>query len=121
MKDSLKNFYEYLGSDEELMCYIRINIEWNEESFNKMKQLVREVIKDYADEDYYPKGFILYFMLEIPSVINILSHIKKCTEKDLKSGYTEETYLAMIADRKKQLKDLRWEFIDSLADWGEKG
>ena len=62
MKDSLKKFYEYLVSDEELMYYVRINVEWNEESFNQMKQLVREVIKDYADEDYYPKRFTIYFM-----------------------------------------------------------
>ena len=45
MVESLKKFYEYMGSDEELMYHIRINAEWNEESFLKMQQLVREVIK----------------------------------------------------------------------------
>lgn len=33
MKDSLKKFYEYYASDEELMTYVRLNGEWNEESF----------------------------------------------------------------------------------------
>lgn len=114
MKDSFKKFIDYLGSDEELMYYVRINAEWNEESFIKMKHLVREVIKDYENEDYYPKIFIIYFMREIPSIIIILSHFKKCSEKELLAGYTEETYLSMIAERMEQLNKLRWEFIDSL-------
>lgn len=116
MKDSIKKFYEYLGSEEELMYYVRINAAWNEEAFNKMKELVREVIKDYADEDYYPKSFILYFMREIPSIINILSYFKAGTEEELLVDYTEETYLSMIAERMEQLEKLRWEFIDSLVD-----
>lgn len=118
MKESLKNFYDYLGSDEELMCYIRINVEWNEESFIKMKHLVSEVFKDYENENYYPKRFIMYFMREIPSIINMLSHFKKCTEKELLAGYTEETYLGMIAERIEQLKKLHWEFVNSLSDQG---
>ena len=101
MKNSLKKFYEYLVSDEELMYYVRINVEWNEESFNQMKQLVREVIKDYENEDYYPKLFVVYFMYNIPLIINMLSHFKTCDE-------------SMIAERIKQLEELRNEFIDSL-------
>ncbi|MFT9821058.1 hypothetical protein [Lysinibacillus sp. NPDC056185] len=55
MKDSLKQFLEYDDSDEELAYYIRMNAEWNEESFIKMQQLVRKVMEDYSDEDYYYK------------------------------------------------------------------
>ena len=114
MVESLKKFYEYMGSDEELMYHIRINAEWNEESFLKMQQLVREVIKDYKDKDDYPKHFIRYFMIEVPSIINIISHFKRCDEKALSEGYTDETYLNMIAEKVKQLKALRDEFISSL-------
>ena len=117
VKDSLKKFYEYYASDEELMYYIRMNAEWNENSFNKMKQLARDVMRDYADEDYYPKKFVVYFFREIPSVINIISNFRKCTNKELQAGYTDETYLCMIADRINQLKEFRWEFIKSLEKW----
>ena len=117
MKDSLKNFLEYCGSEEELMYYVRINAEWNEDSFQRMKQLARAVMKDYADEDYYPKRFIIYFMREIPSVINILSHFKKCSEKERLAGYTDESYLSMIAERIKQLEKFRLEFVSSLEDY----
>lgn len=114
MKNSLKDFYEYLDSDNELMYYVRINAEWNEEAFIKMKKLIRDVIKDYEKEDYYPKRFVMYFMLEIPSIINMLSHFRKCNEKEISAGYTEETFLSMIAERIKQLEELRKEFFDSL-------
>ncbi len=116
MKESLNKFCEYLGSDDELFCYVRLNAAWNEEAFIKMRELVRAVMEDYAQEDYYPKRFIMYFMREIPSLINILSQFRACSEEELLAGYTEETYLSMIAERIEQLKKLRWEFVDSLTD-----
>ena len=53
-------------------------------------------------------------MIEVPSIINIISHFKRCDEKALSEGYTDETYLNMIAEKVKQLKALRDEFISSL-------
>ena len=44
MKDSLKKFYEYLGSDNELMTFVRIYGELNEEAFCEIKKLVKEVM-----------------------------------------------------------------------------
>ena len=115
VKESLKNFCKYSASDEELFMYIRINAgEWNEESFVKMKKLVREVIKDYENEECYPKIFINYFILNIPSIINILSNFKGCTDEELRKGYTVESYLSMIAERIKELKKLTMEFQNSL-------
>lgn len=116
MKDSLKKFYEYYASDEELMTYVRLNGEWNEESFCEMRKLVREVMADYAEEDYYPKKIVLYFMLMIPSIINILSQIKVCTEDKLLEGYTQESYMSMLSDKIKLLEEFNWEFIKSLED-----
>ncbi|MCM1099777.1 MAG: hypothetical protein NC079_09755 [Clostridium sp.] len=116
LKESLKNFYEYNASDEELFTYIRTNAgEWNEQSFIHMKEIVREVMEDYKDENYYPKIFVSYFMRNIPSVINILSGFKRCTDKEIQKGYTEEIYLSMIADRIRELKNLQEEFSRSLS------
>ncbi len=114
MKESLKKFYDYLGSDEELMYYVRINAKWNEESFCKMKKLAEAVMEDYAQEEYYPKCLVGYFMNDIPSVINMLSNFKVCTEENIRQGYTQETYTSMIADKIKQLKEFQWKFIRSL-------
>ena len=114
-RESLKNFCKYSASDEELLMHIRINAgEWNEESFVKMKKLVREVIKDYENEECYPKIFINYFILNIPSIINILSNFKGCTDEELRKGYTVESYLSMIDERIKELKKLKMEFENSL-------
>ena len=115
MKESLKKFYEYLASDKEMFYSVRINAEWNEESFCEMKKVVKAVMEDYSMEKSYPKRFVRYFMLEIPSVINILSHINVCTEENLLKGYTQETYMSMLADKINQLESLKWEFIDSLS------
>ncbi|MCM1246531.1 MAG: hypothetical protein NC293_12890 [Roseburia sp.] len=115
MKESLKNFYRYNASDEELFTYIRINAgEWNEQSFIQMKKIVREVMKDYKDENCYPKVLVSYFMRNIPSVINILSGFKRPSDEEIQKGYTEEMYLSMIAERIKELKKLQLEFERSL-------
>lgn len=114
MRESMSNFYDYIVSDEELGYFIRMNAEWNEESFCKMRQIVRAVMADYAQEDFYPKRFIGYFMNDIPAITNMLSHFKVCTEENRKRGYTQETYMSMIADKIKQLNELMWEFKDTL-------
>lgn len=110
-QESLKKFCEYSASDDELFTYIRINAgEWNEESFIKMQKIVREVIRDYKDEDSYPKVFVNYFVLHIPSIIHILSNFRNCTDKEIRMGYTKETYLNMIAERIKELKNFSLNF-----------
>lgn len=115
MKESLKNFYNYIASDEELFVYIRINADrWNEESYLQMKKIIKEVIKDYKDEDCYPKAFVSYFVTNIPSIISILSGFKRCLYEELSEYGTQEIYLSMIAGRIKELKDLQLEFIHSL-------
>ena len=114
MKASLEKFFEYVGSDEELMYFMRINADWNEESFIKMEQLIREVIRDYANDDSYHKKFIIYFMREIPSIIEMLSHFKVCPEDYIQEGYTQESYRNLIAERVERLQKLRKDFIKSL-------
>ena len=115
MKESLKNFYNYKASDEELFEYIRMNAgKWNEKSFLQMKKILREVIKDYKNEDCYPKEFVSYFVTYIPSIINILSGFRRCTDEELCKYLTEELYLSMIAERIKELKNLQLEFERSL-------
>ena len=104
MKESLKRFYEYLESDEDLMYCVRIQVEWNEEAFLKMKRLSREVMKDYAHKDNYPKRFIAYFMWEIPTIIDILSQFKHCSKKDKSKGYTDETYRIMNYRKNQSIK-----------------
>ena len=119
MKDSMKQFYEYFISDEELMGCIRTTAEWNEQSFIQMKQLVEAVMKDYGNEDYYPKMYVNYFMLFVPSVINIISRFRACSESERLQGYTNESYLSMIAERIEQLEELCRKFRESLTDNGE--
>lgn len=115
MKESLKNFYDYKASDEELFVYIRINAgKWNEKSYLQMKKIVKAVIKDYRNEDCYPKAFVSYFFTNIPSIINILSGFKRATDEEIREYHTEEIYLSMIAERIKELKDLQLEFMHSL-------
>lgn len=115
MKESLKNFYKYKASDEELMTYIRINSgKWNEKSFVHMKKIVREVMQDYRNEDCYPKIFVSYFVTYIPSIINILSNFRGCTDEEIREYHTEEAYLNMIAERIIELKNLEREFANSL-------
>lgn len=71
-------------------------------------------MKDYAYEDDYPKQFMAYFIREIPAVIDMLSHYKCCSEKELPAGYTDESYRNMIAEKIEQLKKFQQEFIHSL-------
>lgn len=115
MKDSLKKFYEYADSENELLKYVRLNGEWNEELFYEMRRLVREVINDYDKEKGYPKKFIYYFMATIPSIIDMLSQMKDSSE--VPRGYTQESYANMLSEKMKLLYELGREIRRSLQDF----
>lgn len=108
MKDSMKQFYEYYISDEELMGYIRTTAEWNEKSFIKMKQLAEAVMKDYEDEDYYPKKFVRYFFVRYPNAVHRLNQCKAFHGEGTLPGYESSLRMA------EQLDELYKEYRDSL-------
>lgn len=112
IKASLKKFIEYVDSDEELFYFIRINADWNEESFIKMEQLVREVMEDYSKDDFYHKGYTYYCIEIIRLIIGTISHDMFCNTWP--DGYTQESYRSLIAERVKRLEKLRQDFIASL-------
>lgn len=111
--DTLKDFYNYLSSDEELMYDIRMHAEWNEASFSKLKQFVYTIMQEYADKPYYPERVISY-MQNIPSIIHMLSHFQQCSQKNIDEGYTQETYTQMIFHRIEELTQLYEQFMKSL-------
>ncbi|MCL1935056.1 MAG: hypothetical protein FWF57_01560 [Defluviitaleaceae bacterium] len=113
-KKSLQNFIDYVGSEEELRFFIRNNADWNEISFMKMFKLATEVIYDYEIEEFYPKSIIVYFMVDIPSIIEMLSNFKFCDEKIGEKEYTKESYEEYISERINKLKNLKKDFIKSL-------
>jgi len=111
---SLQNFLEYLESEEELRLFIRNNADWNENSFIKMNELLNELMSDYKSETNYPKIIVLYFMVDIPSIIEMLSHFKFHLEADFGKGYTQKSYEEYISERINKLKSLKKDFIKSL-------
>ena len=112
LKDSLKRFIKYVTSDEELFYFIRINAEWNEESFIKMEQLVREVIEDYSMEEFCHKGYAYYCFETIRLIIDTISHDMFCNSWP--DSYTQESYRIFIAERVRRLEKLHKDFIASL-------
>ncbi|MGN6714475.1 hypothetical protein [Anaerocolumna jejuensis] len=112
MKASLKKFIEYVDSDEELFCFIRINAEWNEESFIKMEKLVREVMDDYSMDNFCHKGYAYYCIEIIRLIIGTISHDMFCNTWP--DSYTQESYRIFIAERVRRLEKLQKDFIASL-------
>lgn len=111
--DTLKDFYDYLSSDDELMYDIRMHAEWNEASFSKLKQLVYAIMQEYKDKTYYPERLISY-MQDIPTIIHMLSHFQQCSQKNIEEGYTQETYKQMMIHRIEELTQLYEQFMKSL-------
>ena len=113
MKDSLKKFIDYCNSDEELEYFIRINADWNEESFIKMEQLVRKVMEDYEQDVFYHKGFVCYCTHGIDRIIGIISN-EAFYRGVLPYGFTKESYKSYIACRIEKLRNIQSDFFRSL-------
>lgn len=110
MKESLKQFLEYYDSDEELAFYIRINAEWNEESFVNMKKLIKVVIEDHNEEIQYDPTFIYYCVDIIQFIVDLISN-NAFYNGTWPKEFTEESYKAFLDERIKELKQIREDFI----------
>ncbi|WP_136668192.1 NADAR family protein [Flavobacterium sp. H122] len=69
----LNDFIEYNESDEELEFFIRMNAEWNEDSFKKLYNILMLFFENCKDENEIPKEIDYLFNSSISRIIDIIS------------------------------------------------
>lgn len=69
----LNDFLEYNQSDEELEFFIRMNAEWNEDSFKKLCSIITSFFENCKDEKEIPKEIDYLFNSSISRIIGIIS------------------------------------------------
>lgn len=72
--DYLNEYLEYNDSDIELEFYLRINAEWNEESYNKLFNILMSFFELCKKESEIPKDLDYFFTNTIDRIIGILSN-----------------------------------------------
>ncbi len=110
-KDVLLEEYDnYLDSDEQLSDFIRMNAEWNEESFLLLKSLVSKIL-GYCDilEDV-PKIITFLFSFEIDWIINTISN--PLFTKVPPENFTQEEYKDFINNRIQYLEQMKNDFYE---------
>ena len=112
MKESFKEYLEYLDSDEELEYYIRINATWNEGSFERLKTLLKEMETDYAADMYYPRPLISFYVKGVDRIVGVVTNPLFLNNPD--AGYTKESYAVMILQRAAELRALKERFLSTL-------
>jgi ribA/ribD-fused uncharacterized protein len=103
--DYLNEYLEYNDSDIELEFCLRINAEWNEESYNKLFNILMSFFEICKKENEIPKEFDYFFTNTINRIIGILSN-PIFTQNNL-IDLNNEDYKNLILNKINELKKIR--------------
>lgn len=103
--DYLNNYLEYNDSDIELEFSLRINAEWNEESYNKLFNILMSFFETCKEEDEIPKDFDYFFTNTIDRIIGIISNPLFTQNNFIELN--NDDYKKLISDKIDSLKNLK--------------
>ncbi|WP_268847549.1 hypothetical protein [Flavobacterium aestivum] len=103
--DYLNEYLEYNDSDIELEFCLRMNAEWNEESFKKLFNILTSFFEQCKNENEIPSEIDYFFTKTIDRIIGIISN-PIFTENNL-LGIDNEEYKKIISQRKDVLEKLK--------------
>lgn len=101
----LTEYLEYNDSDFELEFCLRINAEWNEESFKKLFNILTSFFETCKKENEIPSEIDYFFSSSIDRIIGILSN-PLFTENNF-LAINNEDYKKIISQRIHMLKELK--------------
>ncbi|WP_143081192.1 hypothetical protein [Chitinophaga rupis] len=104
MKESLKQYVEYVGSEDEFSYKVRMEGEWDDDEYHRFITLLLAVIDDYKDTDLMPVPVMLFFTSQLNHLVGTISH------PDFFNNTTKE-YEELVNTRKTELLELQKKFF----------
>jgi len=104
MKESLKQYVEYVDSEDEFSYKVRMEGEWDDDEYHRFITLLLAVIDDYKDTDLMPVPVMLFFTSQLNHLLGIISH------PDFFNNTTKE-YEELVNTRKTELLELQKKFF----------
>lgn len=104
MKESLNKYLEYLDSDDEFTYKVRMEKEWDDESYQAFINLIMEVINDYKATDLVPVPVVLFFTTGLDQLVGMVSN-------PLFFSNTSKAYEDLVRKRTEELKALQKKFF----------
>lgn len=107
--DLIQEFREKSDSFDWFSKDLRLNYQWNDIKFIEMMNLIDKIFSFYKNKDVFPKDLVYFFTSEIPFIIGIVEN--PIFLRSIPSGFTKESYLSLVENRKKELLELREYFF----------
>lgn len=104
MKESLKQYVEYVESEDEFSYKVRMEREWNDDEYHRFIALLMAVIDDYKNTDLIPIPVMLFFTSQVNYLVSAISH------PDFFIDTTKE-YEELVNTRKAELLVLQKKFF----------
>lgn len=104
MEESLKQYVEYVESDDEFSYKVRMEREWNDDEYHRFITLLMAVINDYKNTNLMPIPVMLFFTTQLNYLVGTISH------PDFFINTTKE-YEELVNTRKAELLGLQKKFF----------
>lgn len=104
LKRSALDFIDYYNSDEDFLTLLRMNFDWDDTQFKKLKELLSNVLNDYKDDQVVPKSILVFFTIDIKLITGIVKNPIFYRSPPL--NLSEEEFREFVDNRLKELNEI---------------
>lgn len=107
---SHQKYLEYINSEDDFESHVRLNLEWDDEKYQQLLELLRNVINDYKSTDLIPRSVMHFFTSGITQLTGTISHPAFLNDRSKDEAVLQE-YRDLVTRRKTELLELQRKFI----------
>lgn len=110
--DLIKTYHIKANSDDWFLYYLRLNLEWDDNRYLEMIELINSILNEYKNQLLVPKLLVPFFMFEIDQIISIASHpnFTNLNLSWIKNPEDRKKYKELVEKRIQELKKMKYDF-----------
>jgi hypothetical protein len=109
MNSLIVKYREYENKKDWFINYLRIHHEWDDEKYIEMISLINDILDEFKNNYLFPKDLVYFFSSEVDSILGTVEN--NAFYNYIPPTYTKKEYEELIEMRKKELIDLRDNFL----------
>ena len=112
--DLIKTYHIKSDSTDWFLYYLRLNLEWDDNRYMEMMELINSILNEYKNQLLVPKLLVPFFMNEIELIIGIASHpnFTKLNISWIKCPEDRMKYKELVERRIHGLKEMQNNFCN---------
>lgn len=111
--DLIRTYHIKANSDDWFLYYLRLNLEWDDNRYLEMMNLINSIMNKYKNQLLVPKLLIPFFTFDVNQIIGIASNpnFTNLNISWIKNPEDRKKYKELVEKRIQELKKMQADFL----------